>query len=60
MPLIKALFLEVNPIPVKAGLGYLGLCKNELRLPLTPMSEENFTKLKTEINRIWEQENDCL
>ena len=60
LPLIKSLFLEVNPIPVKAGLCYLGLCKNELRLPLTEMSEENFLRLKTEINNIWELENDCL
>lgn len=32
------LFSEVNPIPVKAMLSQMGLCKNELRLPLTPMT----------------------
>lgn len=46
LPLIYALFLEVNPIPVKASLSYLGLCQNELRLPLTPMSQEKFCALK--------------
>lgn len=37
--LIKALFSEVNPIPVKAACAAMGLCENSLRLPLTPMSE---------------------
>ncbi len=40
-PLIKALFLETNPIPVKAALASLGLCSPELRLPLTPLSVKN-------------------
>lgn len=39
-PLIKALFYEVNPIPVKFALSKMGLIKNELRLPLTPLSWE--------------------
>lgn len=38
--LIKALFSEVNPIPVKAACANLGWCENSLRLPLTPMSKE--------------------
>ena len=37
LPLINALFSEVNPIPVKAAMARLGLCENTLRLPLTPM-----------------------
>ena len=37
MPLFKALFLETNPMPVKAALARLGLIKNVLRLPLVPM-----------------------
>jgi len=45
-PLIKALFLETNPIPVKAALGMLGLCRPEPRLPLTPLSEEHAPALK--------------
>jgi 4-hydroxy-tetrahydrodipicolinate synthase len=37
-PLIKALFVETNPIPVKAALEMMGLCRAEPRLPLTPLS----------------------
>lgn len=37
MPLVKALFCEVNPIPVKAAMAAMGYCENYLRLPLTPM-----------------------
>lgn len=37
--LIKALFSEVNPIPVKAAMAEMGFCQNYLRLPLTPMDE---------------------
>jgi 4-hydroxy-tetrahydrodipicolinate synthase len=37
-PLIKALFVETNPIPVKEALGMMGLCRSEPRLPLTPLS----------------------
>lgn len=40
-PLADKLFCEVNPIPVKAALAALGLCKDVLRLPLVPMSEGN-------------------
>ena len=37
IPLVKALFCEVNPIPVKAAMAAMGYCENYLRLPLTPM-----------------------
>lgn len=37
--LTKALFAEVNPIPVKAACSHLGWCENSLRLPLTPASK---------------------
>jgi 4-hydroxy-tetrahydrodipicolinate synthase len=47
VPLIRAVFLETNPIPVKTALALLGRCSGELRLPLTPMSEGNLQKLKT-------------
>jgi len=46
LPLIKAMFLETNPIPVKTAMGLLGLCEPDLRLPLCEMSTENFDKLK--------------
>lgn len=38
--LLRALFCEVNPIPVKTAAAALGLCTQELRLPLCPMAEE--------------------
>jgi 4-hydroxy-tetrahydrodipicolinate synthase len=36
-PLVKALFVETNPIPVKTAMGWMDLCSPELRLPMTPM-----------------------
>ena len=39
LPLINALFSEVNPIPVKAAMAEMGFCENYLRLPLVPMEE---------------------
>jgi 4-hydroxy-tetrahydrodipicolinate synthase len=38
LDLMRACFLETNPIPVKAALAMLGRCADELRLPLLPMS----------------------
>jgi len=46
LPLIKAMFIETNPIPVKTAMGLLGMCSPELRLPLCAMSQENLEKLK--------------
>jgi 4-hydroxy-tetrahydrodipicolinate synthase len=46
VPLIRAVFLETNPIPVKTALALMGKGGGELRLPLTPMSESNLGKLK--------------
>ena len=45
LPLIDALFSEVNPIPVKAAMAKMGFGENYLRLPLTPMEEANAEKL---------------
>ena len=45
VPLINALFSEVNPIPVKAAMAAMGLCEDILRLPLTPMEETTRAKL---------------
>lgn len=39
LPLINALFCEVNPIPVKAAMAAMGYCQDYLRLPLTPMED---------------------
>jgi 4-hydroxy-tetrahydrodipicolinate synthase len=46
LPLFRALFVETNPIPVKAAASLLGLCSDELRLPLVPMSGENLRILQ--------------
>ena len=45
LPLINALFCEVNPIPVKAAMAAMGYCDNYVRLPLTPMESNNEIKL---------------
>jgi 4-hydroxy-tetrahydrodipicolinate synthase len=45
IPLIRALFIETNPIPVKTALSLMGKCSGDLRLPLTPMAEGNLKKL---------------
>jgi 4-hydroxy-tetrahydrodipicolinate synthase len=46
IPLIRSLFIETNPIPVKTALALMGKCSGELRLPMTPMAEGNLPKLK--------------
>lgn len=45
LPLIELLFCEVNPIPVKAAMKHIGYDCGDCRLPLTPLSKENATKL---------------
>jgi len=47
-PLVDLLFSEVNPIPVKAAMKYIGFDCGDCRLPLTALSKENHLKL-TEI-----------
>ncbi len=46
LPLVKAMFIETNPGPVKQALGMMGLVKPELRLPLSPMLPDNEEKLR--------------
>jgi 4-hydroxy-tetrahydrodipicolinate synthase len=48
--LTKALFVETNPIPVKAALWKIGLCSNSVRLPLTPLSKENLSVVEKELS----------
>ena len=45
LPLISALFCEVNPIPVKAAMAAMGYCENYLRLPLTTMEPDHEQQL---------------
>lgn len=49
IPLISALFCEVNPIPVKAALNLMGKEAGPLRLPLTEMEPEHQERLKREL-----------
>jgi 4-hydroxy-tetrahydrodipicolinate synthase len=46
LPLIKAVFTETNPIPVKTAMGLLGMCEPDLRLPMSAMLPENVEKLE--------------
>lgn len=50
-PLVKALFSEVNPIPVKSALKMVGFAAGPLRLPLTEMEPENQEKLRAEMKK---------
>ena len=43
--LIRALFLEVNPIPVKTAMSMMGICSDEMRLPMCAMGEINRARL---------------
>jgi 4-hydroxy-tetrahydrodipicolinate synthase len=51
LPLFRALFVETNPIPVKTAASLLGLCSDEMRLPLIPMSGENLRLLQETMDR---------
>jgi len=46
LPLVKAMFIETNPIPVKTAMGLLKMCEPELRLPMSKMDPGNVDKLK--------------
>jgi 4-hydroxy-tetrahydrodipicolinate synthase len=46
MPLNDAVFLEINPVPVKTALGLMGKISPEVRLPLAPMSDVNLARLR--------------
>ena len=51
-PLIKSLFVETNPIPVKAALAMMGVCRPEPRLPLTPLSTQHRPALKKALKEL--------
>lgn len=50
--LIKDLFIEVNPVPVKAAAAMVGLCQNTLRLPLTPANKTTEAILKEKLREL--------
>ncbi|HLI78625.1 MAG TPA: 4-hydroxy-tetrahydrodipicolinate synthase [Candidatus Binataceae bacterium] len=52
MPLMRALFIETNPIPVKQALAFMGRCANELRMPLCPMSAPAADRLKSAMKEL--------
>ena len=52
LPLVNALFSEVNPIPAKAATAALGFGEDVLRLPLTPMEEGTRAKLFEEMRKL--------
>jgi 4-hydroxy-tetrahydrodipicolinate synthase len=56
LPLFRALFVETNPIPVKAAASILGLCSDEMRLPMIPLQGDNLDNLR----RTMEESNHLL
>ena len=52
LPLVNALFSEVNPIPAKAAVSAMGFGKENLRLPLTPMEDAARAKLFDEMRKL--------
>lgn len=52
LPLINALFCEVNPIPVKAAMAAMGYCEDYLRLPLTNMEDAHRNVLIAEMKKV--------
>ncbi len=51
LELMEAMFMDVNPIPVKAAMALTGLCSGELRLPLTELSGDKLEKLTVLLRR---------
>lgn len=51
-PLFKACFVESNPVPAKAALASMKLCRNELRLPLVPATKETEKLMKSVIREL--------
>ena len=47
--LTEALFVETNPIPVKAALVLMGMISDEIRLPLVPLTEKHLPRLRREL-----------
>lgn len=50
LPLVSALFCEVNPIPVKTAMNLMGFDMGELRLPLCGMAADNLNNLKEQLS----------
>ena len=52
LPIVRALFSHVNPIPVKSVMAAWGLCTDEFRLPLCPLKEEELKKIMNHIEQL--------
>ena len=52
MPLMRTLFIETNPIPIKQALAFMGRCANELRMPLCPMSAPAADRLRAAMKEL--------
>jgi 4-hydroxy-tetrahydrodipicolinate synthase len=50
-PLVDAMFIETNPVPVKTSLAMMRKCSEEFRLPLCGMSKDNKAKLKAVLKK---------
>ena len=51
LPLIKAIFIETNPIPVKTAMGLMKMCSADLRLPMCAIGRESLLKLKRALKK---------
>jgi len=49
LPLVKALFIETNPAPVKAAMELLGLCSETVRLPLVGLKDASRERVRQEL-----------
>jgi 4-hydroxy-tetrahydrodipicolinate synthase len=49
LAMVRSLFIETNPAPVKAAMGLMGLCQGDLRLPLVAVRPETLDKVREEI-----------
>ena len=50
--MMNGLFMQVNPIPVKTALGYLGVCSDRMRMPLVEMDDCNKERLIRALNEV--------
>lgn len=51
LPLIRAMFAETNPAPIKYAMAHLGLCSGEVRLPLSEVTSETKQLIDIELHR---------
>jgi 4-hydroxy-tetrahydrodipicolinate synthase len=52
IPLMRALFVETNPIPIKQACAFMGKCTNEMRMPLVPMTAAAADRLRAVMNEL--------